>query len=448
MLATPKAIGVSGLGGLLSGRVVGFACVAAQVGSLFASAQAHPESVNVFAGAGSFSAPTPAGNTLDTPAGVGVAPDGSVVIVDTGHNRVLAIKDAQVSVIAGGGGAHTDKDREVFSANDATKIDLRWPRGIAVAPDGTIMIADSHMHRVLAVKDNHASVFAGDRDATSGKKVDPADATKTRLTYPEGVAVAADGTVVIADTGNHRVLSVKDNRVAVIAGDRDGTRGKQLDVSNPLRTRLDWPHGVAVGSDGTVVITDTSNNRVLAVKDNRLRVIADHRTNVTSDTQEATSQTLLDKSHTTTTGLRWPRGVAVTPEGTIVIADTDNNRVLAVKNGQVKVIAGDCNAAEGHTIDACDPTKTRLNSPTGVAVGPEGTLVIADANNHRILVIGEDHFYRQELEKRVARGIEVGEQDADELRREFFELTYLGAPIRGRRALKTLSKGPARPRSV
>ncbi len=72
--------------------------------------------------------------------------------------------------------------------------------------------------------------------------------------------------VVIADTGNHRVLRLSSNgqQITQIAG--TGQPGDALNQNDPAATQLNKPAGVAVTDAEEVVIADTGNNRVLLVR--------------------------------------------------------------------------------------------------------------------------------------------------------------------------------------
>jgi len=81
--------------------------------------------------------------------------------------------------------------------------------------------------------------------------------------------------------------------------------------------------------------------------------------------------------------LNRPRGVAVGPEGSIYIADTFNHRVRRVgPDGIITTVAG--NGIADYSGDGGPATEASLNRPYAVAVGPDGSLYIADFLNGRI----------------------------------------------------------------
>ena len=199
---------------------------------------------------------------LSLPYGLAVAGDGTVYIADTNSHRVrkVAITDGTITTVAGmgsngfGGG---------YSGDDgpATAAQLHWPYDVAVDDAGAVYIADELNHRVRAVApDGTITTFAG--TGTSGSSGDGGPATEAQLHQPFGVAVASDGTVYITDLLNHNMRAVApDGTITTIAG-RAEVPGFSGDAGPSTAAYLNTPTGVAVASDGTVYIADSSNNRV------------------------------------------------------------------------------------------------------------------------------------------------------------------------------------------
>ncbi len=147
-----------------------------------------------------------------------------------------------------------------------TRTELNWPVGVAVLPDGSVLIADTYNHRVLCVSlERGVEVFAG--TGQEGDTIVAGDPTQTQLRLPGRVAVLADGSVLIADSYNHRVLCVSPKRghVEVFAGTGKWGDSDRIVAGDPTKTQLWLPGGVAVVADGSALIPDTGNYRVLCV---------------------------------------------------------------------------------------------------------------------------------------------------------------------------------------
>jgi sugar lactone lactonase YvrE len=113
---------------------------------------------------------------------------------------------------------------------------LREPRGVAVAPAGWFVVADTRNYRVQWFDRDGACLDRwGQRGAGVGQFEDPA-----------GVAVAGDGTLAVADTWNGRVQVLEPGGAALVA-----VQG------------LYGPRGVLWWHDDVLFIADTGNQRVL-----------------------------------------------------------------------------------------------------------------------------------------------------------------------------------------
>ena len=90
-----------------------------------------------------------------------------------------------------------------------------------------------------------------------------------------------------------------------------------------------------------------------------------------------------DGGPATAARLNNPKSVAVGPDGSLFISDTDNHRIRRVGlDGIITTVAG--TGVAGFSGDGGLATLAQLNSPHGLATGPDGSLYVADKHNHRI----------------------------------------------------------------
>ena len=102
---------------------------------------------------------------------------------------------------------------------------------------------------------------AGGAGEFEGNTGDQGRATQARLSFPFGVAVARDGTVVFTDTGNHRVRAITPGGTIYAVAGR-GQWGFSGDGEAALQAEFIGPEGLALDSAGDLFIADTENQRV------------------------------------------------------------------------------------------------------------------------------------------------------------------------------------------
>jgi sugar lactone lactonase YvrE len=189
---------------------------------------------------------------LDMPSAIAFAPDGSLVVANTGAHTIVRVEveTGRVSLIAGAPGVSGYAD----GAGDRARFNA--PIGVAVSEDGVIFVADTYNDRLRAIgKDNSARTIAGGaepgfRDGAGGE---------ARFDTLCGIAVDADGSLLVADTGNHRLRRVTlDGVVTTIAGTGEATERD----GQPLEAAFNEPMAIAARRDGTIFIADAAGSSV------------------------------------------------------------------------------------------------------------------------------------------------------------------------------------------
>src|SRR5581483_7612609 len=139
----------------------------------------------------------------------------------------------------------------------AVSAALVTPSAVAVGPDGSVYISEAGKdgvaggHRVRRVSpDGTIRTVAG--TGKEGFSGDGHPATAAALSKPHGLAVAADGTLYIADQGNQRIRRVSpDGVIQTIFG---GGKAKPEDAPLAENAKIDSPDGLALGKDGELYV--------------------------------------------------------------------------------------------------------------------------------------------------------------------------------------------------
>jgi len=349
------------------------------------------------AGAGGISA-----GGFNQPAGLAFDKQGALFVADFSNARVLVFPAQQST----GQQATRVLGQESLTARvvleKTTSSGFRGPLGLGADASGRLYVAVPLEHRVL-VFDN-ASLAAPGTAATRvlGQAALEADAPN-RGTNPRAgpsgllgatsVTIDADGQVFVADTANNRIISYPPDT---------GTATKvwgQPNLSSNGPNRIDAGSiaragGVAIdyaSPSFPLYVSDSANHRVLVWKDSRRFESGAPADLVIGQPDFSTALANIDSSgqKPTQNALSTPRGIAVDAVGHLFVADSGNNRVLRFprpleQQGRISadLVLGQ---PDFFSANSANVSASRFNSPSDVAIGPAGSLFVADTGNNRVL---------------------------------------------------------------
>jgi hypothetical protein len=204
-------------------------------------------------------------------------------------------------------------------------------------------------------------------------------AASAALGSPQGIAYDAAGNLYIADARNHQVTRVDTaGQLALVAG--TGRQGFAGD-GGPARTaELNAPTGIAFDASGNVYIADTGNQRVRHIAtDGTIATVAG--TGIAGFSGDGGAATVAQ--------LRTPSALAIDSTGALYIADTGNHRVRKLlPNGTITTVAGSGN--DGDDGDGGAALLASFEALSGLALLPDGRLLMADRAAHRIRSLNTD----------------------------------------------------------
>ena len=324
------------------------------------------------------------------PFGVAVDKDGNVYATDAGESNSIrkVTPEGVVSTLAAGA--------------------FDTPSGLALDGAGNLYVADTGHNRVRKVsKEGTVTTLAGEGDFNA----------------PLGVAVDRDGNVYVADTYNDRVRVItKDGQVKPVAG-----AGGPGYVDGALDAALfDTPCGVVVSDSGDVYVADTGNDRLRKIsKDGQVTTLNLFEPPPEQPETQNANGANPPPFNPTPFELSSPAGLAVTRDGFLYVTELDRGRVVQVApDGAARVIAG--RGGPGFA-DGEGKTEARFNQPAGLALAPDGSLVVADGANYLLRRVGP---FEEKEKKEKKEGVVVAPPDAahaDVLPR--IDVESLGSPF-------------------
>jgi sugar lactone lactonase YvrE len=220
----------------------------------------------------------------------------------------------------------------------------------------------------------HRIVGTGNNAGGYGFYGDGGPALEAELQQPQGVATAPDGSVYLSDM-NQIIKITPDGIIHLFGGDQGGGPDFYGDGGPALNAYFDFPMGLDLDPDGSLFIADFNNNRIRKIDpDGIVSTVAG---------SESVGGMAGDGGPATAAQLYSPTDVIVAPDGALFIADSNNNRIRRVGvNGIITTYAGNGNgASSGDNGPAMD---AGLNHPRSIALGPDGSLYIAEYDGNVI----------------------------------------------------------------
>ncbi len=294
---------------------------------------------------------------------------GNLLIVDAAAGRIRRVNLASgvISTVAGDG-----------STNPETTIGT--PYAVAIDLDGNLYIVDQKtpVVRKLDGKTGRLSIFAG--TGTKGYSGDGGPASKAQLREPNDCCLDGVGGLLIADVADWRVrrVDLTSGVITTFAGvgkpSRKPDRTKIGDGGPAMDAVIVGARGVCVNGKGNTFLCEREGNSIRKVNSSGIvsTIAGTGAEGYSGDGGDALKATF-----------RGPKGIRTDREGNLFVVNTENHAIRRIdaKTGVISTVAGGHKGPDG---DGGDAIKAGLDRPHGCIVGPDGTLYIADSNNHRV----------------------------------------------------------------
>ena len=319
--------------------------------------------------------------TLNNPFGLVIGPDGGLYWAEFGSHRILRLDltSMKIGVIAGTGTRGYSGD-----GGPANKAQLNTPHEVRFDSKGNIYIAerDNHVVRFVDMKTQIISTAAGTNMA--GFSGDSGQANKAQLNQPHSIALDRSDNVFICDIVNNRIRRIdpKTGNISTYAG--TGARTPAPEEGGLADTSLPGPRSIDVAPDGRMYLVLREGNKLFVIDPTagRLKHLAG-----TGELGYAGDggQALAAKFGAPGNALNGPKGIAYSPDGSLYVADTENHvvRKINLQTGIVSTVVGTGERGDGPD---GDPLKCKLARPHGLYLAGR-TLYIGDSENHRIRVL-------------------------------------------------------------
>jgi sugar lactone lactonase YvrE len=290
-----------------------------------------------------------------------LAPTGEIYFTEYIGNRIRVLEtDGAIRTLAG------SLTRGYIDAS-GSRARFDGPMGLALLPDGSLVVADSANHAIRKVTPQGVVTTLAGNGRNGSRNGRGSGAT---FYTPNGVATDPYGNVYVADSDNSLIRKIDPTgQVTTLAGSQRGFDDGPASVA-----RFKFPSGVLYDPrDGGVFVVDMGNNRIRKV---------------TADSQVVTLAGNGEVGHLDGAGpdaeFFYPYGIDLDPQGRLWIADWLNQSVrILTPDGTVKTIAGQL--PESYVDGPASYAK--FKGLMNVRVGPSGRVYLADTDNERIRVL-------------------------------------------------------------
>ena len=252
-----------------------------------------------------------------------------------------------------------------FLDNNGINAQFNYPMHLAIDLNGNIFVADSNNHRIRKISPTGdvTTIAGSDSGFADG------DGNVAKFNYPEGIAVDNLGNLFIADSGNNRIRKITSSGfVTTLAGsDNFGFAD-----GNGSSAKFWTPCGIALDSNGAIIVAEKQNNRVRKVLQNGdVSTIAGNGTSGSTNGIGTAAQ------------FRNPFDVAIDVAGDIYVADSGNNRIRKITTTSVvTTLAG---STSGY-LDGIG-TSAKFNYPIGISVATDGKVYVSESGGSKIRMI-------------------------------------------------------------
>jgi len=318
---------------------------------------------------------------LEAPRSLVYDPDGFIVVSDNHHLWKVYLADGRVELLAG---SHLSN----FANGRGQEARFSYPSGLARSGSGDIYVADCKNNCVRRVSaDGTVSTVAGfcsNLTKYTGQFAD-GPAEQARFYCPTDVALAPDGSLVVVDKENARIRKISpDGQVSTLAGagpakieEGEGQIGFQ---DGPAAEALfNDPQAVLVDGKGMIYISESFNCRLRRLDPVKALVV----------TLAGESDTKLGvggyrDGRGAGAKFSYPHGMIFDAKGNLLVADTGNAVIrLVTPAGVVRTLYGKAGDTKPRALDG-PIARARFQTPTDLALGPEGSLFVVDADANRI----------------------------------------------------------------
>jgi streptogramin lyase len=313
--------------------------------------------------------------TLNQPFHVEFDPRGALYVAESDSHciRKLDLKTGIVMTVAGSGKKGYSGD-----GGPAVAATFNEPYAVVLDPKGNLYVVD-RLNAAIRKIDAEGIVTTVAGNGTKGSSGDGGLGVKAQLVEPNDCFLDGKGGLLIADVGDGRVrrLDLDSGVISTFAGIGKVKNKERGDGGSANKAVITGARAVCVDGHGNVYVCEREGNSIRKIDSAGVitTVAGTGKAGYTGDGGDAKMATF-----------KGPKGIRVDAAGNLYVVDTENHaiRKIDAKTNIITTVAGGQKGTGG---DGGPANRAGLDRPHGCVVDPAGTLYIADSNNNRVRAV-------------------------------------------------------------
>jgi hypothetical protein len=315
----------------------------------------------------------------------------TLTVIDVNDSQYMWTNNQAADIVLGQSAFDT-------SANGLSDSQMELPAAVCMDKHtGKLFVSDRNNHRILrfssvnaAINGSAAEAVLGQTDFNGNLPNRGGIVAANTLNLPNRLIVDAFGRLWVADMGNHRVLRF-DHASSIESGaNADAVLGQNTfagSSSDTTENTFNRPVGVWMDPSGTLWVAEQNNHRILRFDNAASKTNGANADGVLGQMNFGSSSTGMDQNT-----MNEPHDVFGINDGTIFVADVNNHRVLRFDNAALKTNGANADAVLGQTdfgSNTSAATNCNFNAPLSGMMGHASQLYVSDMNHHRILIFND-----------------------------------------------------------
>ncbi|MCX7746428.1 MAG: hypothetical protein N2645_06015 [Clostridia bacterium] len=278
-----------------------------------------------------------------------------------------------------------------FADGPILTAEFNRPCGLALDADGSLLVADTYNNSIRKIKGDKVLTLAGFPNALDSMGFPKSgyvdgDMSEAKFNKPRSIVCNSMGMIYVADTGNHAIRRIYKNRVTTFAGSKTPEKAGKPGYADgrAADAMFNKPVSMCIDKEGNLYIADSLNHVIRCINKDGL---------VTTFAGATDGQGGYKDGPLLQAKFNEPCGITIDDQGILYVLDSGNQLIRKISGSQVSTFSGSFKPLISGTqyiqggFKNGDLDSSEYNFPKGISFVSNEGLLIADTWNNRIRFI-------------------------------------------------------------